>query len=56
MLFRSIIGNEGKGLKSTLKNLVDQNIYIPMSPNAESLNAGIAASIIMYEMSKNDYE
>lgn len=51
-----IIGNEGKGLKSTLKNLVDQNIYIPMSPNAESLNAGIAASIIMYEMSKNDYE
>ena len=51
-----IIGNEGKGLKSTLKNLVDQTIYIPMSPNAESLNAGIAASIIMYEMSKNDYE
>ncbi len=51
-----IIGNEGKGLKSTLKNLVDQNIYIPMSTNAESLNAGIAASIIMYEMSKNDYE
>ena len=51
-----IIGNEGKGLKSALKNLVDQNIYIPMSPNAESLNAGIAASIIMYEMSKNDYE
>lgn len=51
-----IIGNEGKGLKSTLKNLVDQNIYITMSPNAESLNAGIAASIIMYEMSKNDYE
>ena len=51
-----IIGNEGKGLKSTLKNLVDQNIYIPMSPNAESLNACIAASIIMYEMSKNDYE
>lgn len=51
-----IIGNEGKGLKSTLKNLVDQNIYIPMSPNSESLNAGIAASIIMYEMSKNDYE
>lgn len=51
-----IIGNEGKGLKSTLKNHVDQNIYIPMSFNAESLNAGIAASIIMYEMSKNDYE
>lgn len=51
-----IIGNEGKGLKNTLKNLVDQNVYIQMSPNAESLNAGIAASIIMYEMSKNDYE
>ena len=51
-----IIGNEGKGLKSTLKNLVDQDIYITMSANAESLKAGISASIIMYEMSKNDYE
>ena len=43
-------------MKANLKNLVDQNIYIPMSQMAESLNAGIAASIIMYEMSKNDYE
>ena len=51
-----IIGNEGSGMKDTLKKFVDQNIYIPMSANAESLNAGIAASIIMYEMSKNDYE
>ena len=51
-----VIGNEGNGMKTNLKNLVDQNIYIPMSPQAESLNAGIAASIIMYEMSKNDYE
>ena len=51
-----IIGNEGAGMKDTLKTLVDQNLYIPMSPHAESLNAGIAASIIMYEMSKNDYE
>ena len=51
-----IIGNEGNGMKDCLKTLVDQNIYIPMSPSAESLNAGIASSIIMYEMSKNDYE
>ncbi len=51
-----VIGNEGNGMKTNLKNLVAQNIYIPMSQMAESLNAGIAASIIMYEMSKNDYE
>ena len=38
------------------KELITKNIYIPMSPEVESLNAAVAASIIMYEMSKKDYE
>ena len=51
-----IIGNEGSGLSSTSKEYVTDNIYIPMNRKCESLNASVAASIIMYELSKVDYE
>ena len=44
------IGSEGKGLSSELRKLCDQEVIIPMSGAAESLNAAIAASIIMWEM------
>lgn len=51
-----VIGSEGKGISPEIKKLITQNIYIPMSYQTESLNASVAASIIMYEMSKHDYE
>jgi len=44
-----IIGSEGHGIKNSLKNYIDSNIYIPIR-NTESLNASVAASIIMYEV------
>lgn len=48
-----IIGNEGRGMKETIKKECDQLIHIKI--NCESLNAGVAASIIFYEVSKNGY-
>lgn len=51
-----VIGSEGKGISPEIKKHITQNIYIPMSYQTESLNASVAASIIMYEMSKSDYE
>lgn len=51
-----VIGNEGQGISENLKKLIKKNIYIPMNRDVESLNASVAASIIMYEMSKMDYE
>lgn len=45
-----IIGNEGQGISSTIKELCDMNLYIDMNENVESLNAGVAASILLYEM------
>lgn len=54
--FAIVIGNEGNGLSESLKHQVDKNIYIPMNKECESLNASVATSIIMYEMSKSDYE
>lgn len=45
-----VIGNEGKGMSSSVERLCDKNLYIDMDNNVESLNAGVAASILLYEM------
>lgn len=44
-----IMGNEGKGLKREIQDLCDKNLYIPMNSNVESLNVGVACSILLYE-------
>lgn len=44
-----VIGNEANGLRGEVKAITTQNITIPMPGKAESLNAGIAAAILMYE-------
>jgi len=44
-----VIGNEGNGICEEILSGADQNITIPMEGNTESLNAGIAAGILMYE-------
>lgn len=45
-----VIGNEGSGMKNETKNMCDEFINIKMMETCESLNAGVAASIIMYEV------
>lgn len=47
-----IIGNEGSGLTKATTDSCNIKTYIPMSGDAESLNAGIAAAIFMWEMIK----
>lgn len=47
-----VIGNEGNGISSEVLELVDQRVYIPMHGDVESLNAGIAGGILMFEMVK----
>ena len=46
------VGNEGKGLSRALLEKCDKKIIIPMSPGSESLNAAVAASVLMWEMAK----
>jgi TrmH family RNA methyltransferase len=48
--FVIIMGNEGKGLSQDLQNLCDEFIYIDMNKSCESLNVGVATSIILYEL------
>ena len=45
-----VIGSEGSGISESVKKFCDSFINIPLNQNCESLNAGVAASIIMYEV------
>ncbi|MBE6633054.1 MAG: RNA methyltransferase [Ruminococcaceae bacterium] len=47
-----VIGNEGHGLSAEVLEACDRAVYIPMSGRAESFNAAVAASILMWEFSK----
>jgi TrmH family RNA methyltransferase len=44
------IGGEGAGLERDLISEMDEVVAIPHSPKVESLNAGVAASIVLYEV------
>lgn len=46
-----VIGNEGSGMSENVKKMCDEFINIKINKSCESLNAGVAASIIMYEVS-----
>ncbi len=49
-----IIGNEGNGVSAELIQASDMAIKIPMTDRVESLNAGVAGSILMYEIFKGE--
>ena len=44
-----LIGNEGKGLSAGLTELADDLLRIPMEGKVESLNAAVAAALLLYE-------
>jgi TrmH family RNA methyltransferase len=46
------IGNEGAGLPEEVEHAADGRIAIPIAQSVESLNAGIAASIVLYEAAR----
>lgn len=47
-----LIGNEGNGLREEIAENADRKVLIPMHGEVESLNAAIAASILMFEVSR----
>jgi TrmH family RNA methyltransferase len=47
------IGNEGAGLPRELMREMDETLAIPQAEQVESLNAGVAASIVLYEAARN---
>jgi len=47
-----VIGAEGKGLSRLVSDLLDVTVSIPIVPEVESLNASVAASLAMFEISR----
>ena len=47
-----VVGNEGRGVSEEVLSLCDEYFYIPMSKSCESLNVGVATSIILYELDR----
>lgn len=50
--FVIIMGNEGNGVSGNVDKLADSYIYIDMNSSCESLNVGVATSIILYEFDR----
>ena len=44
-----IIGNEGRGVSEAMIEMADIKVTLPMRGRIESLNAAVAAAILMYE-------
>jgi TrmH family RNA methyltransferase len=45
-----IVGSEAEGASDDARQLATQKISIPMTGNTESLNAGVAGSVLMFEV------
>ena len=48
-----VIGSEGRGVRQAVLENADRELIIPMNPHCESLNAAIAAAIVMWEIRRN---
>lgn len=51
-----VIGNEGEGLSKLVRENCDFLVSIPMQGHIDSLNAGVAAAILMFEKKRQDAE
>ena len=47
-----VIGSEGQGVRREIIEQADAELIIPMNPRCESLNAAVAATIVMWQMKK----
>ena len=45
-----VIGSEGQGVRKEILDCAEHSLIIPMNPNCESLNASVAAAIVMWQM------
>ena len=48
------IGSEGRGLSEEMLDLCDRTVLIPMRAHCESLNAAVAATVLLWEAARND--
>ena len=49
-----VMGNEGKGVREEIKSYATLSLYIPMNQRCESLNVGVATSILLYALKDSE--
>ena len=49
-----VVGSEGRGARDTVRAAAARAVGVPMSGHTESLNAGVAGSILLYELTRSD--
>jgi 23S rRNA (guanosine2251-2'-O)-methyltransferase len=47
-----VVGSEGSGLSRLVRETCDVLVRIPMAADTESLNAGVAAGVVLYEVDR----
>ncbi len=47
-----VVGSEGRGLGRLVKETCDQTVSIPMATGVESLNASVAAGVVLAEVAR----
>lgn len=47
-----VIGSEGQGVRTEVRASTDAELIIPMNPHCESLNAAVAATVVMWQMKR----
>ena len=52
--FALVLGNEGAGVRDEMRNAAETTIGVRMPGDAESLNVGIAGSILMHDLTRTD--
>ena len=50
-----VIGSEGQGVRQEILHNADAELIIPMNPHCESLNAAVAATIVMWQMGNAEF-
>ena len=50
----TVIGSEGQGVSETFLTAADRELIIPMNPRCESLNAAVAAAVVMWELRRGE--
>jgi TrmH family RNA methyltransferase len=48
-----VIGSEGRGVRQEVLDSADGELIIPMNSHCESLNAAVAATIVLWQMKRN---
>ena len=49
-----VVGSEGRGVREAVRSVAGRTVRVPMPGGVESLNAAVAGSLLLYELTRAD--